>query len=287
MKITLFFLCCFSTAAFAAGTDIYLFSIGDDFSFVKNISQRDGYDNQPSFTSDSESVLFTSDRDNAQMDIFRYELLTGNTVNLTNTRQQNEFSARPVSDAEFSYILQEGVPHMSLWKRSFNDTQSERVLNNYLPAAYYTIGDDGVLFWARYASALYFEPNGVDVGYGAGEQLFVLGNVGTSIHQIPKEHKYSFVHRQTNGLAMIKSYDSSDGAIRPIAIVPKENEEYCWGPNQTIYRIAGKTLMAMSVEKQGEWKEIAVIDAPKFINGGRCAVSPDGKMIAIVNTFTD
>ncbi|WP_210489308.1 TolB family protein [Rufibacter aurantiacus] len=50
-----------------------------------NITQRPGYDNQPSFTPDGKSILFTSQRDGQQTDIFQYTLAGKKTVQLTNT----------------------------------------------------------------------------------------------------------------------------------------------------------------------------------------------------------
>ena len=47
---------------FAQGYDIYLFDIGKDFRLVQQVTDREGYDNQPAFTLDSQSLMFSSDR---------------------------------------------------------------------------------------------------------------------------------------------------------------------------------------------------------------------------------
>ena len=39
-----------------------------------NISNSPGYDNQPSFLPDSSAVLFSSNRDGKQTDIYRYDI---------------------------------------------------------------------------------------------------------------------------------------------------------------------------------------------------------------------
>src|SRR5690349_17822283 len=57
-----------------------------------NITNRPGYDNQPSFTPDSRSVLFTSVRGDGQADIYRYDRRTRSTSRLTNT-PESEYSA--------------------------------------------------------------------------------------------------------------------------------------------------------------------------------------------------
>src|SRR4051794_8667781 len=52
----------------APATDIYLVPLGANLNVGKavNITSRPGYDNQPSFTPDGRSVLYTSTRDDGQ-----------------------------------------------------------------------------------------------------------------------------------------------------------------------------------------------------------------------------
>src|SRR5690242_6504377 len=57
-----------------------------------NITNRPCYDNQPSFTPDSRSVLFTSVRADAQADIYRYEIAAKTTARITST-PESEYSA--------------------------------------------------------------------------------------------------------------------------------------------------------------------------------------------------
>src|SRR5919199_943152 len=69
-----------------------------------NITARPGYDNQPSFTPDSRSLLFTSVREDAQADIYRYDLRTRATTRVTST-PESEYSATVYGDGtRFSAI---------------------------------------------------------------------------------------------------------------------------------------------------------------------------------------
>jgi hypothetical protein len=60
-----------------------------------NITDRPGYDNQPSFSGDQRGVFFTSVRDDAQADIYRYDLGTKRTTRVTTTAPESEYSATP------------------------------------------------------------------------------------------------------------------------------------------------------------------------------------------------
>src|SRR5262245_60163909 len=81
-----------------------------------NITNRDGYDNQPSFLPDGKSLLFTSIRENNQADIYRYELVTQKTERVTNT-SESEYSPTVTPDQKFfSTIRVEADRTQRLWK---------------------------------------------------------------------------------------------------------------------------------------------------------------------------
>ncbi|MDH3732820.1 MAG: hypothetical protein OEU54_04765, partial [Gemmatimonadota bacterium] len=54
------------------------------FSGWRNVTDRQGYDNQPSFTPDSRSLLYTAQSD-GQTDIFRWDVDDGPPVQVTAT----------------------------------------------------------------------------------------------------------------------------------------------------------------------------------------------------------
>src|SRR3954470_8467432 len=57
-----------------------------------NITNRPGYDNQPSFTPDGAAILYTSTRDDGQSDIYRYDR-TAKTISRVTTTPESEYSA--------------------------------------------------------------------------------------------------------------------------------------------------------------------------------------------------
>ena len=76
-------------------TEVYLFDLeisGDSIVLSNkiNISDNDGYDNQPSFY-DDHTIIFSSTRD-GQTDIREYSIHNGNTRWLTNTPVGSEYS---------------------------------------------------------------------------------------------------------------------------------------------------------------------------------------------------
>ena len=80
------------TASVAQGrpsTDIWLVTLqGPGVPKVgraENLTQRLGYDNQPSFTPDGRAILYTRIEGDGPSDIFRLDLATRESVNLTRT----------------------------------------------------------------------------------------------------------------------------------------------------------------------------------------------------------
>src|SRR5256885_6703718 len=89
------------TATAPPDTEIFLASFSGEGARVGrplNITNSPGYDNQPSFTPDGRSILFTSIRDGGtQTDIYRYVVATGTTSRVTHT-PESEYSPTVTPD---------------------------------------------------------------------------------------------------------------------------------------------------------------------------------------------
>jgi hypothetical protein len=271
------------TPLLAQGFDIYLFDISRDYTLVQQVTDREGYDNQPAFTRDSQSLMFSSDRAGEQTDLFRYSVADGELTNLTNSPDENEFSPQPYGEDRFSYVLQEGNPYQHVWHRAFDGGDPQRLLTSYVPVGYYTRNGKGVLFWGRYTYSLFFEPAGAEVGPGAGESLYVIDQAGRSIHAIPNGDHFSFVHKQSDWSWVIKRFDPDSKAMTPLVRISPDNEDYCWHPDEFMITADGKKLVKFEPGEDESWQDLAELQAPGLNEGGRCAVSADGRYLALVN----
>ncbi|GIU21133.1 PD40 domain-containing protein [Shewanella schlegeliana] len=278
----------------AAGFDVWLYSLdyneasqqwhlGD----AKAITDRDGYDNQPNFSPDSQNLLFTSDRVDAQNDIYQYRLDDGNLSQLTFTPKQSEYSPQAFKTAsdgvQIKYVVEQGVPHQSVWQQNANSPR-QRAINSLIPAGYFASDEQlGTLIWARYAYSLYFEP----LGETADERHFVVANVGRSIHAIPNDNAFSYLHKQLDGDRVIKRFSPLDNSHqRLIALPASASEDYTWSQDNWLFNIDGGALVGWHADSKSDanWQLISPISPPSadYLSASRIAISPDSKHLAVV-----
>jgi hypothetical protein len=86
-------------------TELWLLKVentkeGMSFKKPLNITNRDGYDNQPSFSRDNKRIYYVSVRDDKQADIYYYDLKTEQTIQLTKT-PLSEYSPVETPDGKF------------------------------------------------------------------------------------------------------------------------------------------------------------------------------------------
>ena len=86
-------------------TDVWLFKIEKNktelkLTSPKNITSRTGYDNQPSFSSDSKKIYYVSIREDNQADFYYYDLKNEKTFQLTKTKE-SEYSPTLSADGKF------------------------------------------------------------------------------------------------------------------------------------------------------------------------------------------
>jgi len=122
-------------------TEVYLASLNRDAMALTggvplNISNNPGYDNQPSFTPDGKAILFTSNRDGKQTDIYRYDIATKTTTQLTHT-PESEYSPVVTPDGKtFSVIRVEADGTQRLWRFDLDGSNPRRVMTKVTGIGY-------------------------------------------------------------------------------------------------------------------------------------------------------
>ena len=247
-----------------------------------NITNHQGYDNQPYFTPQSEALLYVSDRDGKQTDVYEYTIKTKKTAQLTDT-PHSEYSPKPVGDTGNVSFVSEGYnPYQSVWQLDVKTGEQSWLLNSKEPVGYYQYNDStgDVLFWSRYGWSVQY------LNVKTDQNRFVSGNaIPSTPQQIPNSDRFSFVHRQTNGQVWIKAFDPKEFSITHIAPIFDDNYDYGWAPNGDILRFDDNKLSVWPVGNKGySWQQGQ--DLSQLIAGqiGRLTVSLDGSKIALVES---
>ncbi len=265
-------------------TDIYLFDLDlrntdSVISNGTNITQQQDYDNQPFFTSDSASFIFSSS-DGYQIDVYEYFLETKQTRRLTNT-SATEFSPTPSPDNQTIAFVSDRNGGIWAGKRGSinNPNWVLESSNNREPVGYFAWNHatHDLVYWSRYGFSLAL------VNQLTGSYHFVAGNTPPSTpHIIPDTNNFSFVHRQMNGQVWIKELNPTTKAIRPLIALNGDNTNYTWSPDNSILMIQDGQLYRWKMGTEDNWKAVADLTKLGLKNANRLAVSPDGSKLAIV-----
>ena len=277
-----------SFAATARSQDIYLFELrrtdtGYRVENGRNVTRRAGYDNQPFFSADSRSFVYTSVR--AELgDVYEYDLETGETRHVIDTPEVPEYSPMPGSDgATLTVVRENTVPDQTVWRVDRASGTSEWALSSREPIGYYRFNERGeALLWVRYAFTVQlYRP-------GRAGTTFVSGHAAPSTPMlVPGGHSFSFVHHQVNGEAWIKRVDPDDLSVTPVAPILEGQIHYAWTRASELLAGRGSTLYHWAPGRSTEWTEVIDLASLGVDDITRLIVSPDDTKIAIVAADSD
>lgn len=303
-------------------TDIFLAPItriGDSIIVGRptNITHRVGYDNQPSFTPDSRSVLYTV-QSAGQTDIWRYNIAARSTRQITRT-PESEYSAQVMpGGTRFSVVRVERDSTQRLWSFAMNGSAPQLVLKSLKPVGYYA-------WLGRSTIAAYVlgKPSTLHLVERDGSADTVLArDVGRAVERIPPEshalfsytQKFDsthaaifvltgrsdttrFVHQvvrmvkprmgeaaKTQRETVVDSVVISQQRPYELVKVAGDNEFHTWTPDGVLVSANGTALVRWSGELGAASTWIPVADLKDFgvKSISRLAFSPDGNWLAFV-----
>ena len=282
LALTLIALVAFSSTAFSQSppsTDIYVFDLKEakrrvKLSNGKNMTDRDGYDNQPFFYA-TDLIMYSSHVD-GQNDIFMLDLTTGEKTNLTNT-PESEYSPHLITRTNsFAAVRVEADGAQRLWQFDVDRKQAPNLIfDDLAPVGYHA--------WA-----------GTDVA------MFILGDPVTLLLTNAKERKdqilTSNIERtiKAAGRAFIIQKNEESGnniysvsggrsvRLRKITTLPKGATDWTLTPSGSYITSVGSKVFKINPQFDSAWSEIADLSDMGIQNITRIAVSGDNSKIALV-----
>lgn len=264
-------------------TDIYLYRLGRSLipfrNRLSNITNRPGYDNQPSWDGNSR-LLYTSIQ-GGQADIYQLDFETSAIGRVTNT-PESEYSAAIAPDGKaISVVRVELDSTQRLWRFPKDGSAPSVVLQNIKPVGYYAWLDTATL-----ALFVLGTPNTLQIADArTGTASVVTTNIGRSLQRVPGGRRASYVHRAGTRwvLETVDPTRRSNGAfdIDTIATLPDSADYVVWRSPTELYTAAGSRIFRMRPPNK-TWEQIADLSDSGIHRISRLAIKPDGSRLAIV-----
>lgn len=283
MKSNFLFLFAFSTILSSAqpNTEVFLFDLNTkngnfQLSNFKNISDNQGYDNQPSFMDDG-TILYVGTR-NGQTDIIQYDIKIDSKTWICNT-EGGEYSPLKIPNQQaVSAIRLDPDGKQRLYKYDLKNNINTIIFDT-LVVGYQVWFDKNTIissvleadFMSLYLSDL-----------KTGQNKKITPHVGRSLHRIPNSNLISFISKNADGTSEIKSFNPKTSQITTIATTLPNVEDMCWLPDGSILMAKEDMIFKLNPKTKSGWKEIASLKPYGITKLSRLTVSPDGKKLAIV-----
>lgn len=261
-------------------TDVYLFSLeksadGYLLSNPINVSDNEGYDNQPSFSSDGKTLYFTSWQADDQTDIIAYDLETKAKSRLTKT-DGSEYSPTEVKGGKgISTIILERDGRQLLWQYDLDGANPE-ILVPDLKIGYHCWYDRNTLFSFVLGQPATLQMNDLKKGVNT----IIDENIGRSLHRIPDENRISYISKKDENWRIL-AFDPKNGVISELATTLPSSEDMAWTPDGIMVMGSGSKLHYRAANDTS-WS--LLFDLSEFQLSGitRLSVGPKGNRIAIV-----
>ena len=259
-------------------TDIYLYKLSRRLPFGKrliNITNRVGYDNQPSW--DGSSIYYTV-QEPGQTDIYRYQ--SGQRSRFTDT-PESEYSPAVTPDyVSIAVIRVERDSTQRLWQFPRDGRPPTVVLKDIKPVGYYAWLDSTML-----ALFVLGTPNTLQIAdTRTGVGRVVTTNIGRSLQRVPGGRRASYVHRAGTKW-VLETVDPIPGPsgfdIDTIATLPDSADYVTWHSSTELYTAAGSRLYRMRLPGK-EWMLVVDLADRGIRHISRIAINASGDTMALV-----
>ena len=265
-------------------TEIFLFDLNSDngkfeLSNMKNVSNNDGYDNQPSFL-DNNTILYAGTR-NGQTDIVKYNINYDSKIFINHT-DGGEYSPLKIPNQNaVSAIRLDPDGKQFLYKYNLKNGESEVLIDDVIIGYHVWFNDNTIVSSVLEDGGLSLYTNNAKENKSYVQQK----KIGRSLHNIPNSELVSYISKEDTNVWEIKSLNPITGVTKSIAATIDKAEDMCWLPNGTIIMGKDNKIYTYTPNKSVDWREVASLKNNTIKNISRLAISPDGRKIAIVGEF--
>jgi dipeptidyl aminopeptidase/acylaminoacyl peptidase len=290
-------LCALCVKSQIPATEIYLLDIDNHGSHShtgkpKNISNSKGYDSQPCFSNDGNTILFTSIRNGTQADIYEYQVVNDQVIQVTAT-PESEYSPTFMDDPSyFSTVRVEKDSAQRLWKFKINSKEKPvRILDKAVDSVGYHC------WYGKEKLALFILTDPVTLQLaevGKWQTHIEAEKVGRCMVNVTDGKGFYFVDKSDTLQYYISKYSKGglqldNGAlqlgnnqtIEKLFPTVKGSEDFCITPEGN-FIMAKESFIYLLNPATKSWIPLADLKAEGITGITRVAISTDGKRLAIV-----
>ena len=284
MKNTLSALCMFwlLTTLSQPNTEVYLFDLDSSNGEIallnpKNVSNNEGYDNQPSFLDDT-TLLFSSTRAD-QTDILKLDIVNGSMKSwITDTPTGSEYSPLKIPNKQTVSAIRLDLDGLQRLYEYDLKTGNSKVLLKNLKVGYHVWHSKNIIVCTILVE------NRMDLivaDLKTGTIKRIDENVGRSLHRIPYTTQVSYIKKdKENG--KINALDPLTGEITTIINIFQNSQDICWLQDGTLLTGAGKSLVYANPSKNMEWKPFMYFEEEEIQNITRIVANDSNTRLAFV-----
>ena len=273
------FLLVYQTIFSQTNTDLFLVDINDGKVAITdpfNISNNEGYDNQPSFY-DDDDILFSSTR-NGQTDIALYHIRTGTIEWVSKTPGGSEYSPTKIPNKEeVSSIRLDTNGLQRLYKYGIRSGEYKELLKD-LKVGYHVWYSPEIL-----VTTVLVE-NRMDlvvVNPKNNTSKTIQKKVGRSLHIIPNTNLVSFVI-QGDQESTLMSLNPISGETKKIITLADKSQDICWMNDGTVLTGYGKSILKFNPQTDSNWNELARFSDKNINNISRLAINAMNTKLVLV-----
>jgi len=241
----------FSAIAQLPETDVWLFKITKDKTQKQivteghNITDRKGYDNQPSFSRDGKMIYYVSVREDQQADIYTYQLKSKKSERFTSTIE-SEYSPVQSEDGMFvTSVVVEKDSAQRIHYYKVSDGLPQRKFEFDSVGYYEFLNPDTVLYYKL------TQPHSLRFYVNSTKEDKFLANSPVRAFKKTDRHSIVFGIKDSSGVSLYK-YDFFVRKAVLYCRVPSLQEDFIWHPAHGLMRSEGPTIQRY-LESDKKW----------------------------------
>lgn len=274
----------FAAAAAQNGTEIWMADIvarnGQvSFANVRRVTDRPGYDNQPRFTVDGRSILYSSNR-GGQTDIWRYDIGTGAHQAVTNT-PESEYSPTEVPEGRgrLAVVRVERDSTQRIWTLAPDGTDFRVLAPDLRGVGYYQWFPNNQLI-----AYMVGDPADLEiVDLTSGSRHVITQSIGPTFHVVPDDPSILYVARHETETQLIAWSPVRPNQPLALGALPGAAHFAFDAAHDRLFAPRGDEIVVLDIQHPDQgYQPVRGLEGQGLRDITRITVSLDGRRVAIV-----